>query len=78
MDLAWIVLCISFFIGIVVCILFYVPTTLYVIPYILWLSSQRLKGEYKEITCNQGVFRDVRNATAVYLSVFTRKKPDLK
>jgi len=78
MTLAYHVLCFTFFVGIVFCILFYVPTTLYTIPYILWLGFQHNKGQYKDIDVGRGMWKDVSDATKVYAAWVSRRKPILK
>lgn len=78
MALAFHVLCFSFFAGIVLSFLYYVPTTLYTVPYILWLGFQHNKGQYKDIDAGRGIWKDVWDATKVYAAWTTRRKPVLK
>ncbi len=77
MELALTVICVSLILGIVISFLYFVPLTLYSIPYILWLGSQNTKGMYRNISVQESTWNNVKNATKVYLSFITGRKPQL-
>lgn len=77
MELALTVICVSLILGIVISFLYFVPLTLYSIPYILWLGSQNTKGMYQNISVQESTWNNVKNATKVYLSFITGRKPQL-
>lgn len=61
--------------GVVLSILVFVPLTLYVLPYSIWLGAQQQKGMYIEQDVKQnGLIRWVRNATKVYKHWITGKE----
>lgn len=77
MELALTVICVSLILGIVISFLYFVPLTLYSIPYILWLGFQNTKGMYRNISVQESTWNNVKNATKVYLSFITGRKPQL-
>ncbi len=77
MAFALTVICVSLMLGIVISFLYFVPLTLYSIPYILWLGSQNNKGMYRNISVQESTWHNVKNATKVYLSFITGRKPQL-
>ncbi|MBU5312218.1 hypothetical protein KQI38_09280 [Tissierella carlieri] len=60
--------------GVVISILVFVPLTLYVIPYCLWIGHQQTMGKHKDKK-KEGAFKTVKHATILYKSWITRKKP---
>lgn len=62
--------------GVVISVVILVPTAIYSIPYCLWLGFQMTKGKYKDKK-NDSIFKTAKNATKVYFSWITRKKPAL-
>lgn len=77
MRSAFTVFCFAFVLGVLLSFLYYVPLTLYSIPYILWIGYQNTKGMYQNISVQEGVWKNCKNATKVYISFFTGKKPEL-
>ena len=67
------VLIASLAIGFAVSIIIFVPLTLYIIPYCLWLGVQNTKGKYRHL--QDGNFRMARNATRLYGSWICHKAP---
>lgn len=60
--------------GVAISVLTFIPIAIYVTPYSLWLGFQMNKGKHKELK-SEKVFKSVRNATKLYISWITRKKP---
>lgn len=60
--------------GAVISFIIFVPLTIYVIPYCLWVGSQNCVGKHKDKK-KESVFRSARNATILYKSWITRKEP---
>ncbi len=77
MEFALTVICVSLILGIAISFLYFVPLTLYSIPYILWLGFQNTKGTYQDISVQKSTWDNVKNATKLYLSFITRRKPQL-
>lgn len=61
-------------VGVVISLLIYLPLTLYVIPYALWIGFQNNKGKQlnKKKEC---VFRSAKNATKLYKAWILRQEP---
>ena len=68
------VLIASLAIGFAVSIIIFVPLTLYIIPYCLWLGVQNTKGKYRHLQ-DGNCFRMARNATRLYGSWICHKAP---
>lgn len=68
----------SALLGFIVCVAVILPLTLYMAPYDIWLGFQQTRGMYKDISLAKGFFRNLCNATKVYISFFTKKAPALK
>lgn len=60
--------------GVVISVLVFVPLTLYVIPYALWVGHQQTIGKHKDKR-KEGAFKAVKHATILYKSWILRKKP---
>jgi len=60
--------------GAVISVLVFVPLTLYVIPYTLWIGFQNNKGKQLDKK-KEPVFRAVRNATKLYKAKLTGHEP---
>ncbi len=75
MEFALTVLCFSLMCGAALSLCM-IPLFLYTVPYILWLGSQRTRGRYQNVPA-EGLLKNIRNATRVYLSFLTGKKPAL-
>ena len=68
------VIIVSLAVGVAVSIVVFVPLTIYIIPFCLWVGFQNNKGKYqnlKEGSC----FRMARNATSLYKSWIFHKAP---
>ena len=61
-------------VGAVISVLVYVPLTLYVIPYALWVGSQNTRGRHLDKK-KEKVFRSARNATKLYAAWISRREP---
>lgn len=70
------VLVASLAIGLIVSIIIFVPLTIYVIPFSLWVGFQNNKGKYRDL--KSGIFSDARNATELYKSWIIHKDPVFK
>ncbi len=60
--------------GAVLAVIIFIPLTIYVIPYCLWIGGKNCIGKYLE-TKNESPFRSVRNATRLYKAWITRTEP---
>lgn len=60
--------------GFLVSIIVFVPMTVYIIPYCLWLGFQNNKGKYKELK-DGNIFWMAVNATILYKSWIFHKSP---
>lgn len=60
--------------GVVLSVLFFVPLTIYVIPYCLWIGSQNLVGKHLDKK-KEGVLKSTKHATILYKSWILRKEP---
>lgn len=60
--------------GAIVSVLVFVPLTLYVIPYCLWVGSQNTRGKQLDKK-KESVFRSTKNATKLYKAWITRREP---
>ncbi len=77
MTLIWVMLKVLVFAlcaGAVIAVLVFVPLTLYVIPYTLWIGFQNNKGKQLDKK-KEPVFRAVRNATKLYKAKLTGHEP---
>ena len=72
------ILCVSLALGFAVSIIFFVPLTIYVIPYLLWVGTQNTKGKYRELSDVTNCFKVARNATALYKSWILHSTPVFK
>lgn len=61
-------------VGAIIAVLVYVPLTLYVIPYALWVGSQNTRGRHLDKK-KEHVFRSARNATKLYAAWIGRREP---
>lgn len=61
-------------IGIAVSIIVFVPLTIYIIPYCLWVGVQNNKGNYLNLQ-DRSCFRMARNATSLYRSWISHTAP---
>lgn len=75
MEFALAVVCISLMLGAIVSFLYWIPLTVYLIPYTLWLGFQNTKGMYEDISVQESMLHNVKNATKVYFSFITGRKP---
>lgn len=64
-------------IGFAVSIAVFVPLTIYIIPFCLWVGFQNNKGNYRNLK-EGSFFRMVRNATSLYKSWIFHKAPVFK
>lgn len=71
---AFYVLIFALAVGFSVSIIVFVPLTIYIIPFCLWVGFQNNKGRYKELK-EGNVFRMARNASDLYTSWFFHKTP---
>lgn len=60
--------------GAIISVLVFVPLSVYVIPYCLWVGSQNTKGKQLDKK-KESVFRTARNATKLYIAWITRREP---
>lgn len=60
--------------GFLVSIIVFVPLTVYIIPFCLWVGFQNNKGQHKELK-EGSVFRMARNASILYRSWIFHKAP---
>lgn len=60
--------------GAVISFIIFVPLTIYVIPYCLWVGHQHTIGKHKDKK-KEGVLKTVKHATILYKSWILRKKP---
>jgi hypothetical protein len=77
MTLIWVILKVLVFAlcaGAIISVLVFVPLTLYVIPYTLWVGSQNTKGKQLDKK-KEPVFQAVRNATKLYKAKLTGHEP---
>lgn len=68
------ILIIAIAVGILFAVVVFVPLSIYVIPYCLWVGTQNTKGKYLELR-KDNVFRMAGNATKLYKSWITHKAP---
>ena len=60
--------------GVVISFIVFVPLTVYVIPYCLWVGSQHCVGKHTDKK-KEGAWKTVKHATILYKSWITRKEP---
>lgn len=60
--------------GFLVSIITFVPLTVYIIPFCLWVGFQNNKGQHKELK-GGSVFHMARNASILYRSWIFHKTP---
>lgn len=60
--------------GAVVSVIIYVPLTIYVIPYSLWVGGQNQIGKHKDKR-KEPFFKTVRNATRLYKAKLSGHEP---
>ncbi|MEF2968360.1 hypothetical protein V3851_23705 [Paenibacillus sp. M1] len=60
--------------GAIIAVIIFVPLSIYIIPYSLWLGNQHTMGRYVEKK-NDKFFKIVKSATKVYGSWIRGKKP---
>ena len=61
-------------VGVGLAVLVFVPLTLYVIPYALWIGAQNTRGRHLDKK-KESVFRAARNATKLYSAWIHRREP---
>lgn len=61
--------------GVVISFLIFVPLTVYVVPYSLWVGHQNTLGKHKDKLQKEGIFKTAKNATILYKSWILRKEP---
>lgn len=77
MTMIWVMLKVVMFAlcaGAAVAVLIFVPLTLYVVPYTLWIGFQNNKGNQLDKK-KESIFQTVRNATKLYKAKLTGKEP---
>lgn len=62
--------------GVVISILVFLPLTLYVIPYSLWVGREQTMGRQKDKQ-KERPFQAAKNATKLYSAWIHRQKPTL-
>lgn len=68
------ILVLALTVGIAFSIVVFVPLTIYIIPFCLWVGFQNNKGNYRNL--GQGsCFQMARNATSLYKSWILHKAP---
>ncbi|PHJ38543.1 hypothetical protein P378_08545 [Desulforamulus profundi] len=60
--------------GVVISFIVFVPLTIYVAPYCLWVGHQHTLGRHKD-KMKEGVFKTAKHATILYKSWILRKEP---
>ena len=70
LKLSFFILCL----GAILCVLFFVPLTLYVIPYELWVGFQNNAGRHLDKK-KESLFQGFKNASHLYKCWILRKKP---
>lgn len=60
--------------GAIISVLVFVPLSIYIIPYALWVGTQNTKGKYLERK-KDGFWKIVRHATILYRSWIRREEP---
>lgn len=68
------ILILALAVGFLVSIVVFVPLTVYIIPFCLWVGFQNNRGKYKELK-EGSVFRMAANATVLYRSWIFHKTP---
>lgn len=63
-------------VGAIISLLVYIPLTLYVIPYALWIGFQNNKGKQLDKK-KESIFRSAKNASKLYKAWVLRKEPTL-
>ncbi len=77
MAVIWFVLQILFFglcLGAGISVIIFVPLSIYIIPYRLWIGFQNQVGKHKEKR-NEKLFKTARNATILYKSWILHREP---
>lgn len=60
--------------GVVVSVLWFVPMSIYVLPYCLWVGSQQCAGRHLDKK-NETIRKTARNATKLYKAWLLRREP---
>jgi len=60
--------------GVVISFIVFVPLTIYVAPYCLWVGHQHTLGRHKD-KMKEGVLKTAKHATILYKSWILRKEP---
>lgn len=68
------ILILALAVGFLISIVVFVPLTVYIIPFCLWVGFQNNRGKYKELK-EGSVFRMAANATVLYSSWIFHKTP---
>ncbi|CAH8721350.1 hypothetical protein [Paenibacillus melissococcoides] len=63
--------------GAVISILIFVPLTIYVIPYCLWVGNEQTMGRHQDKK-KEGIRKTVKHATILYRSWIRREKPSFR
>ena len=58
----------------VITVVIFVPLTIYVIPYLLWIGNEHTKGKHQDKK-KEGAFKTAKHATILYKSWISRKEP---
>lgn len=72
------IICLALALGFAVSIIIFVPLTIYIVPYLLWVGAQNTRGRYRELSDVSNCFRSARNATSLYKSWICRTTPVFK
>lgn len=68
------ILIIGLCVGAIISVLVFVPLSIYIIPYALWMGNQHSLGRHLDKK-QEKFWSIVRNATKLYASWISRKKP---
>jgi len=60
--------------GVVISVVIFVPLTIYVIPYCLWVGNQFTIGKHHDKK-KESLFKTAKHATILYKSWISRKEP---
>lgn len=60
--------------GVVISLLVFIPLTIYVVPYLLWVGNENTMGRHTDKK-KEGIWKSVKNASLLYKSWIRREKP---
>ena len=62
--------------GVAISALIFIPLTIYIIPYCLWVGFQNNRGKHKDkLTKGEKLSKTAKDATKLYKAWITRREP---